>query len=104
MDQFVKNIQFGLRTMLRNPGFAGIVILALAIGIGANTAIFTVVDAIVLRPLPFPESSRLALLWERQPQMDFISVAYRTFLDWRAQQRTFKESRQCSPRALFSRA
>ncbi len=90
MDQFLKNIRFGLRVMTRNPGFTAIAILALSLGIGANTAIFTVVDGIVLKPLPFHESSRLLFVWERQPQMDFVSVAYPNFVDWRKQQKAFE--------------
>ena len=90
MDQLWRNIRFGVRVMMRNPGFTAVATIALALGIGANTAIFTVVDGIVLKPLPFSDSSRLVYVWERQPQMDFISVAYPNFLDWRRQQKAFE--------------
>jgi putative ABC transport system permease protein len=101
MDKIAKNIKFGLRIMARNPGFTFTAILALALGIGANTAIFTVVDGIVLKPLSYPESSRLALLWERQPQMDFISVSYLNFLDWREQQRSFENIAAVQPESFI---
>ena len=101
MDQILKNIRFALRILARNPSFSVIAILALALGIGANTAIFTVVDGIVLKPLPYPESSRLVFMWERQPQMDFISVSYPNFIDWRQQQRSFEKIAAVQPESFI---
>ena len=101
MDQILKNVRFALRIMARNPGFSVVAILALALGIGANTAIFTVVDGIVLKPLPYPESSRLIFVWERQPQMDFVSVAYLNFTDWRQQQRSFVNMAAVQPESFI---
>ncbi len=75
--------------MARNPGFAAVMVLVLALGIGANTAIFTLVNSLVLRPLPFPEPEELVLLNETSPRMDGMSVAYPNFLDWREQNEVF---------------
>ena len=66
-------------------------VLTLALGIGANTAIFSVVNAVLLRPLPYPESDRLVWLSERSPDFPTMSVSYPNFIDWRAQQTVFEQ-------------
>jgi hypothetical protein len=63
-DHFLKDLFFGLRLIRKNPGFSLIVVATLALGIGANTAIFSVVDAVLLRPLPYKESDSLVVAWD----------------------------------------
>lgn len=77
--------------LLKNPGITFVVILALALGIGANTAIFSVVNTVLLRPLPFEEADRLVFLNETSKAMDEISVSYPNFTDWRNQNKVFEK-------------
>ncbi len=91
MGSIVHDIRYGVRTLLKNPAFSFVAILALALGIGANTAIFSVVNALLLRPLPYFEPGRLVMVWESSPRgakQNVISPA--DFLDWKAQNRVFE--------------
>ncbi|HEV7796548.1 MAG TPA: ABC transporter permease, partial [Pyrinomonadaceae bacterium] len=91
METLLKDIRYGVRGLLKRPGFTAVAIITLALGIGANTAIFSVVNAVVLRPLPYAEPERLMTLWETMPGSDQRSVAPGNFVDWRAQNKTFLE-------------
>jgi len=90
MQKMWQDIRFGARMLMKNPGITFVVILALALGIGANTAIFSVVDAVLLRPLPYPESDRIVFINETSKSMDEISIAYPNFVDWRNQNHVFE--------------
>src|SRR5215204_6429701 len=91
MNNFWQDLRFGARMLVKNPGVTFVVILALALGIGANTAIFSVVDAVLLRPLPYPGSDRLVFLNETAKTMDEISISYPNFTDWRNQNHVFEK-------------
>src|SRR5205809_150287 len=86
----MNDLKFAFRQLLKNPGFTAVAVITLALGIGANTAIFTVVNAVLLRPLPYPDSDRLMRFQEQLPA-GIGSIAYPNFLDWKADQKTFEK-------------
>ncbi|HVG29698.1 MAG TPA: ABC transporter permease [Pyrinomonadaceae bacterium] len=91
MGKLWQDIRFGVRVLVKSPGFAVVTILALALGIGANSAIFSVVNGVLLRPLPFKTADRLVFLSEWSQQVPNMSVSYPNFQDWRAQSHSFDE-------------
>jgi putative ABC transport system permease protein len=90
MDTLLQDLRYAVRTLVRRPGFASVAVLTLALGIGANTAIFSVVNAVLLRPLPWPESDRLAFVAEGRGSQLF-GASYMDYLDWRDQSASFDE-------------
>ena len=93
MDSLLRDLRHSLRTLLRAPGFTAAAVLTLALGVGANTAIYTVVNSVLLKPLPFREPSRLVMVWERnrdgENERNVVSPG--NYLDWRAQNRVFED-------------
>jgi putative ABC transport system permease protein len=88
------DLRFALRTFRRSPGLIAAAILATALGVGANTAIFSVIQAVLLRPLPYRDSARLVMLWEKNPVFkgflaDRLPVAGRNYVEWKRQARSF---------------
>ena len=92
LDTMGTDLAFALRQILRRPAFAVVAVLTLAIGIGATTAIFSVVDTVLLRPLPYPEPERLVALWETNPDRGWTEaeLAPANFLDWKSQATSFE--------------
>ncbi len=84
-------MRYAIRTLLRSPGFAVAAVLTLGLGIGANTAIFSAVDAALLRPLPLGDAGKLVQLWETHPSFPHLAVAFPDYIDWRAQAKSFEQ-------------
>ncbi len=86
-----QDVRFGLRQLRKSPGFTAIAVLTLALGIGANTAVFSIVYSALLQPLPYRDAARLMVLNETTPNVGVVSVSYPNFVDWRAQSHTFSQ-------------
>jgi putative ABC transport system permease protein len=91
LDTLLQDVRYGLRMLAKNPGFTSVAVFTLALGIGANTAIFSVVKAVLLRPLPFKDPARLVRVNESVAGAGRSPVAYPNYLDWRAQNDVFEE-------------
>ncbi len=89
MRTLLQDLQYAGRQMMKSPGFAIIAILTLALGIGANTTIFSVVNGVLLNPLPYPQSDRLVVLFHNKPHFTRGSISYPNFLDWQRDNRSF---------------
>jgi putative ABC transport system permease protein len=91
MYTLFQDLRHGVRGLLKRPGFAAVVVLTLALGVGANTAIFSIVYAVLLRPLPFPEQERLVVAWEKDitANTPFVELSVAEVRDWQAQNKSF---------------
>src|SRR6059058_5287646 len=92
MDRLLQDIRFGWRLLRRTPGFTASAVLALALGIGATTAIFSVLDRVVLRPLPYPDAERLAMVWEANDAKGLAHepISPVNFVDYRGLSQVFE--------------
>src|SRR5205085_5101158 len=92
METLLQDLRYGTRMLIKRPGFTFVAVIALALGIGANTAIFSVINAVLIKPLPFAEPERLVNLWETRPQRGIMQnpASYPDFIDWRDQSDVFE--------------
>src|SRR5258706_2675244 len=93
MDTLFKDIRYGVRGLVKHPGFTAIAVITLALGIGAYTAIFSLVNAVLLKPWPFPEAERLVMVYEDESNIGapLSDPAPGTYADWKAQQSVFED-------------
>src|ERR1051326_232717 len=91
LELLLQDVRYALRTLRKSPMFSAMAILTLALGIGANTAVFSVVSGVLLSRLPYREPERLVALWETLPNVDRIMIAYPDFKDWQARNRVFED-------------
>jgi len=89
MQTFWQDVRYGLRMLGKNPGFTAIAVLTLALGIGANTALFSIVNGVLLNPLPYDKPDGLVALYARTAEFAHSSISYPNFLDWRHDNRSF---------------
>jgi putative ABC transport system permease protein len=103
MASFWQDVRYGLRVLAKNPAFTVVAVLTLALGIGANTAIFSAVNAVLLRPFAFEDPDRLVVVWEAKPShgLDFMVVSSPNYVDWRQQNRVFDDMAAYRIRRIF---
>src|SRR5215467_347170 len=90
LEELSQDLSYGARMLMKKPGFTLVAVLTLGLGIGANTAIFNVVEALLLRPLPYREPERLVMLAERSREGERLTVTYPNFADWRTRAKSFE--------------
>jgi putative ABC transport system permease protein len=100
LDSLLQDLRYGVRMLRKNPGFTTVAVLTLALGIGANTAIFSVVNAVLLRPLPYASPQQLVVIRETSQRVGIHSPSYPDFLDWRKQSRTIAHMAAINNRAF----
>jgi len=91
MDSLLQDLRYAVRTLVERPGFTVVAVLTIALGVGGTTAMFGVVDAVLLRPLPYAEPDRLVMLWTRTPGGPQAAASWPEFVDWREQSHSFAD-------------
>jgi predicted permease len=91
VDSLIQDLRYTLRTLRKSPGFTAVAILTLALGIGANTAMFSAVEGVVFAPLPYFQPDRLVMVWENNPRFPRVYVSYPNFLAWQRSARSFQQ-------------
>src|SRR5688572_11359095 len=89
MSSLLRDVRHSVRTLRQSPGFTAVAVLTLAIGIGANTAIFSFVDAMLLKPLPYPNADRIVRIMEKPPRGERNGISTLNFLDWQKENTVF---------------
>jgi putative ABC transport system permease protein len=96
MRGLISHLRYTARLLLKSPGFTITAVLVLGLGIGANTAIFSLVNGVLLKPLPYPRADRLVTIYETVPGFDRFSVDYPDYVDFRSSQRSFEDLAACN--------
>src|SRR5881392_879816 len=96
METFLQDLRYSARMLLKNPGFTAVAVLTLALGIGANTAIFSVVDAVLIHPLPLEAPERIVQVWESWRGEGTTPVAWPKFIEWKQQSQSFEAIAACN--------
>src|ERR1700755_3580718 len=91
MQSFLQDLRYGARMLLKRPGFTLVAVITLALGIGANTAIFSVVKALMIRPLPYQDADKLVVVWEQSPREAQNVANPANYMDWSEQNDVFTE-------------
>src|SRR6476659_4392884 len=102
MDMLMRDLRYVARSLARTPGFFIVAVLTLALGIGATTAIFSVVNGVLLQPLPYPSSDRIVQLFQVDKDGKRMSVSIPNFKDWRAQTRAFESVAATQPGSMVT--